>query len=196
MERHQDEVFGALWSQRCVHTDEQNRIEAGGGGVAVTPARSLHQRRPALARPGSSRTPFSGRQAELCRCDADDVGSCGSGGGSTATGRQSRSRDASSLAAPCNNRCMSWAGLGLSGLLFVRGRLDVGVRTSGLAESDTHSPDMGGESKKVDMNEVSQSVSLCLLFTGLRPDAPQAGVARPEFRLCSTAASQRKRRRS
>lgn len=33
-------------------------------------------------------------------------------------------------------------------------------------------------------------------FTRLRPDALQSDVARPEFRLCSIAASQQKRRRS
>lgn len=37
---------------------------------------------------------------------------------------------------------------------------------------------------------------LAPFFTRLRPDAVQSDVARPEFKLCSIAASQQKRRRS
>lgn len=133
---------------------------------------------------------------------------------STATGRQSRSRDAS-LAAPCDG-CMSWAwaGLGLalgSGsdlfclFLFVRGRLDVGgrahIRVSGkrLLIRHGHDKKRHAQEKKNIKQKPSQwqpCLLACLLFTRLRPDAVQSDVARPEFRLCSIAASQRKRRRS
>lgn len=84
-----------------------------------------------------------------------------------------------------------WSGLVCSCpcLVFVRpwpvGCGGAHIRASG----KRHSLDMEGKKGRYER-------SISQVFTRLRPDAVQSGVARPEFRLCSTAASQRKRRRS